>query len=147
MATYLNEVRLLGFAGNDPETHTFEDGNMVCNISLATTRYWRKKGSEDWSEETTWHRLVLYGRIAEQAADQFRKGSRIFVSGYIRSRKVEDKYYTDIVVDRFINLDPKDGAGERYQGHSGDRAPPTPSEPSVSDPLKPLSDPDDDLPF
>ena len=142
MATYENLWIGLGYAGSDPETHTFEDGNLVTNLSLATTRSWKKKGSDEWSEETTWHRLVFYGRDAVNAADWLRKGSRVFVEGYIRSRKVEDKYYTDIVVQRWINVSPRDGDAPKPHSVPSD----APQASSLSS-QPPLSDPDDDLPF
>jgi len=151
MASYVNEVRLLGYAGIDPEVHVFDGGGQVTNINLATTRYYRKGGSEDWNEETTWHRLVFYGKSAEQAAEWFHKGSRIYVEGYIRTRKVEEKYFTDVVVDRFINLDPREDS-DSHQGSSRSYSQPKKTTPSdlrgeTTDPLGPLDDVDDDLPF
>jgi len=160
MAVYQNKVFLIGYAGSDPETHNFEGGGMVTNISIATTRSWKKKGSEEWSEETTWHRLVFYSRFAQAAADQLHKGSRVSIEGYIRSRKVEDKYYTDIVVDKWINLDPKGSTFDSDRGPSRsdndrgeDRSSGTTQEGgSVAEtteggPMDGFADPDDDLPF
>jgi len=152
MAIYQNVWFGIGYAGNDPETHHFPEGGMVTNVSLATTRYWKKKGSEDWSEETTWHRLVFYGRDAEKVAAEIKKGSRMSIQGYIRSRTVGEgeskKYYTDLVVDRWINLDPKEKKeydSDGYQGYS--RGEPEPESAATTDPLAPISEIDDDLPF
>lgn len=153
MAIFQNKVFLVGYIGSDPDTHSFETGGMVTNASLATTRSWKKKGSDDWQEDTTWHRLVFYGTEAVKAHDQIHKGTRLGVEGYIRSRTVgegsEKRYYTDIVVDRWINFDPKPAQDQpdSYQNYDQDTPEPKPT-PEPQKPQKPLDDDDDDgLPF
>lgn len=151
MAQYQNKVFLIGYVGQDPESRTFDSGGGVANVSLATTRFWKKKNSEEWDEETTWHRLVFYGRDADQVMGQIFKGSRMSVEGHIRTRSSqkdgETRYFTDIVVERWINLDPKDqqrlnrsmGDPESEEYHQRG------AESSVKN--KDWSEPDDDLPF
>jgi single-strand DNA-binding protein len=151
MAIYQNKIFLIGYAGSNPDTHTFEDGGMVTNLSLATTRYWKKKGSEEFGEETTWHRLVFRGGDAVKAYDWLRKGSRVSIEGYIKSRTVGEgdskKYYTDVIVEKWINLDPR----SQEEAQAGYRQPKDPVQSSEHTPikenLKPLDEEDDDLPF
>jgi len=160
MAIFQNRVFLIGYLGKDPDTHTFDNGDMVTNASLATTRSWKRKGSDEWQEDTTWHRLVFHGTEAVKAHDQLRKGSRLSVEAYIRSRTMgegsEKRYFTDIVVDRWINLDPKiqgdgipaRGSYSKPSAPSEPQGPPTPPSEPKSEPMKALDDDDEDsLPF
>lgn len=87
----INKVTLIGNAGCDPESRTFPSGDMVTNVSIATTETWKDKQSGEKKEATEWHRLVFNGRLAEIAAQYIKKGSSIYVEGSIKTRKWTDK--------------------------------------------------------
>lgn len=87
----VNRVILIGNLGAAPESRAFADGSAVCNFSLATTDKWRDKETGDMKEATEWHRIVLYRRLAEVASQYLQKGSQIYISGRLRTRKWTDK--------------------------------------------------------
>lgn len=113
MAKSLNRVTLLGNLGADPEFRTTPNGQAVATLSLATTSSYRDKNGER-IEQTEWHRLVCWERLAEISRDYLRKGSKIYTEGRLKSRSYEDKdkitrYTTEIIVSELILLTPKDG--------------------------------------
>jgi single-strand DNA-binding protein len=87
----LNKIMLIGNAGRDPESKTFPNGDMVTNVSIATTETWKDKQSGEKKESTEWHRLQFGGKLAEIAAKYIRKGSSIYVEGSLKTRKWTDK--------------------------------------------------------
>ena len=87
----VNRVTLIGNAGRDPEMRTFQNGDKVTNLSIATTEKWKDKASGEMKEATEWHRLVFNGRMAEIAEQYVKKGSSIYVEGSIKTRKWTDK--------------------------------------------------------
>jgi single-strand DNA-binding protein len=113
----LNKVTLIGNLGRDPETRYTPDGSAITNLSIATTSSWKDKASGEKKEETEWHRLVFYNRLAEIAGEYLKKGSSIYVEGRLKTRKWQDKetgqdkYSTDIVVDQMQMLGGKAGMG------------------------------------
>ncbi len=113
----LNKVTLIGNLGRDPETRYTPDGSAITNLSIATTSSWKDKASGEKKEETEWHRLVFYNRLAEIAGEYLKKGSSIYVEGRLKTRKWQDKetgqdkYSTDIVVDQMQMLGGKSGMG------------------------------------
>lgn len=106
----LNRVTLIGNLGKDPEIRYTPDGAAVCNVSLATTSTWRDKASGERREETEWHRIVFYGRLAEIAGEYLKKGRTVFVEGRIKTRKWQDKetgtdrYSTEIIAEQLQML-------------------------------------------
>lgn len=101
--SYVNKVILIGNVGRDPETRYTADGAAVVNASVATTRYYKDSGGNK-QEETEWHRVVFFGRIAEIANEYLRKGSKAYIEGRLRTRKWADKsggekYATEIVAE------------------------------------------------
>lgn len=90
MAT-INKVILIGHLGADPEQRSFPNGDAVCNLRLATSEKWKDKTTGDTKEETEWHRVVLYRKLAEIAGQYLRKGSQVFIEGRIRTRKWQDR--------------------------------------------------------
>ena len=101
MARGINKVILIGNLGADPESRTTPSGLTVTNIRIATSERRKAQGGE-WTEETEWHRVVLFDRLAETAREYLRKGSQVFIEGSIRTRKWQDKdgndrYTTEIV--------------------------------------------------
>jgi single-strand DNA-binding protein len=113
----LNKVTLIGNLGRDPETRYTPDGSAITNLSIATTSSWKDKATGEKKEETEWHRLVFYNRLAEIAGEYLKKGSSIYVEGRLKTRKWQDKetgqdkYSTDIVVDQMQMLGGKSGMG------------------------------------
>jgi single-strand DNA-binding protein len=87
----INKVILIGNLGSDPETRTTAAGEAICNLRLATTDKWKDKQTGDAREETEWHRVVLYRRLAEIGRDYLRKGSSVYIEGRLRTRKWQDK--------------------------------------------------------
>lgn len=100
----VNKVILVGNLGQDPEVRYMPNGGAVANITLATSESWRDKQTGENREVTEWHRVVLFGKLAEVAGEYLRKGSQVYIEGQLRTRKWQgtdgqDKYTTEIVVN------------------------------------------------
>ena len=114
----VNKVIIVGNLGRDPETRYLPSGEAVTNISVATTETWKDKTSGEKKEETEWHRVVFYDRLAEIAGEYLKKGSQVYVEGQLRTRKYQDKetgkdrYSTEIRADTMQMLGSRAGAGE-----------------------------------
>ncbi len=114
MARGVNKVILIGNVGGDPETRYLPNGNAVTNITLATTDSWKDKATGERKEETEWHRVVLWGRLAEIAGEYLRKGRQVYIQGKKRTRSYQDqtgetKYITEIVAHEMQILGGKGG--------------------------------------
>ncbi|MEG3127034.1 single-stranded DNA-binding protein [Pantoea cypripedii] len=99
----INKVILVGYLGQDPEIRYTPNGNAVANLSLATSESWRDKQSGEQKETTEWHRVVIFGKLAEVAGEYLRKGSQAYFEGQLRTRKWQDqqgqdRYSTEVVV-------------------------------------------------
>jgi single-strand DNA-binding protein len=105
MARGVNKVILIGTLGSDPEVRFMPNGNAVANISLATNESWKDKNSGQMQEKTEWHRVVVFGKLAEVAGEYLRKGSQVYFEGKLQTRKWQDqatgqdKYTTEVVID------------------------------------------------
>lgn len=100
----VNKVILVGNLGQDPEVRYMANGGAVANITLATSETWRDKQTGENMELTEWHRVVLFGKLAEVAGEYLRKGSQVYIEGQLRTRKWQgtdgqDKYTTEVVVN------------------------------------------------
>lgn len=100
----LNEAKIIGHLGRDPETKTLPSGDAVTNFSIATTEKWKDKTTGEQKEATEWHRISMFGKLAEIAAKYLHKGSLVYVSGKLVTRKYNDangveKYSTEIKAD------------------------------------------------
>ena len=134
MARGVNKVILIGHLGADPETRAMPSGSSVANLRIATTESWRDKQSGEQQERTEWHRVALFGRLAEIASEYLRKGSQVYIEGSLRTRKWQDKqgnerYSTEIVGNEMQMLG---GAGRcrrrrRWRAVAGACAAPCPS--------------------
>jgi len=112
----VNKVILIGNLGRDPEVRYTPSGSAVCNVSLATTRQWKSKDTGDKQEETEWHRVVFYDRLAEIAGEYLKKGRSIYVGGRLKTRKWQDKdgaekYTTEIIAEEMQMLGGREGMG------------------------------------
>lgn len=97
----LNQVNIIGRLGQDPEIRYANNGTAVCNLTVATSEKWRDKQTQEQKEETEWHRVVVYGKLAEVCGEYLRKGSLAFFSGSLKTRKWQDtagveRYTTEI---------------------------------------------------
>lgn len=103
MARGVNKVILVGTCGQDPEVRYMPNGNAVTNLSLATSEQWTDKQSGQKVEKTEWHRVVMFGKVAEIAGEYLRKGSQVYIEGKLQTREWEKdgikRYTTEIVVD------------------------------------------------
>ena len=124
----VNKVILVGNLGRDPEVRYSPDGAAICNVSIATTSQWKDKASGERREETEWHRVVFYNRLAEIAGEYLKKGRSVYVEGRLKTRKWQDKdgqdrYSTEVVLQGFNStltmLDGRSGGGAS-SGGSGD---------------------------
>lgn len=124
----VNKVILIGNLGRDPEVRYSPEGSAICNVSIATTNSWKDKASGERREETEWHRVVFYNRLAEIAGEYLKKGRQIYVEGRLKTRKWQDKetgadrYSTDIVADQMQMLGGRDD--EPQERHHEDRKTP-----------------------
>lgn len=162
----INKVIILGTLGQDPEVKYMPSGGAVCNLSLATSEQWNDKATGEKKEQTEWHRVVIFGKLAEVAGEHLRKGSQVYVEGKLRTRKWTDKsgvekYTTEIV------LQPMNGVMQMIGGKSSDNGsqqsqqrqqsgsnqqsgwgkPQQPSSTSKPPANEPPMDFDDDIPF
>ncbi|MCH9003734.1 MAG: single-stranded DNA-binding protein [Proteobacteria bacterium] len=146
MARGINKVILVGNIGGDPETRYMPSGSAVTNITVATNETWKDKQTGEKKERTEWHRVALFNRLAEVAAEYLRKGSQVYIEGKLRTRKWQgkdgqDRYTTEIIASEMQMLGGRGGSGgganfgDANQG--GGNAPPQPGP----------DDFDDDIPF
>lgn len=160
----VNKVILVGNLGRDPEVRYSPDGAAMCNISIATTSSWKDKNTGERRDETEWHRVSFFGRLAEIAGQYLKKGSAVYVEGRIKTRKWQDKetgqdrYSTDIIADQMQMLGGRADTGSMDDGGFSDsysaprqqpqRAPQSqrPQAPA-SGPAANIMDMDDDIPF
>ena len=157
----VNKVILMGNLGRDPEVRYSPDGAAVCNVSIATTSSWKDKTSGERREETEWHRVVFYNRLAEIAGEYLRKGRPVYVEGRIKTRKWQnkegvDQYTTEVVADNMQLLGGREsGEGGAAAGGEGGSGAPRPAA-RAQQAARPaaavagganLSDMDDDIPF
>ncbi|PPI88584.1 ssDNA-binding protein [Candidatus Pantoea edessiphila] len=104
MARGINKVILIGNLGQDPEVRYMTNGSAVANFTLATSENWRDKNTGENKESTEWHRVVIFGKLAEIANEYLRKGSQVYIEGQLRTRKWQDqngqeRYTTEVVVN------------------------------------------------
>ena len=157
----INKVILIGNLGRDPEVRYTPSGAAVCNVTIATSRNWKDKTSGEKVEETEWHRVVFYDRLAEIAGEYLKKGRSVYVEGRLKTRKWQDKdgvdkYTTEIVADNMQMLGGREGmgggdeggGGSRGYGREGGAAPRAPAaKPAPAKSSTGFDDMDDDIPF
>jgi single-strand DNA-binding protein len=159
----VNKVILIGNLGKDPEVRYAPSGSAICNVSIATSRQWKDKAGEK-KEETEWHRVVFYDRMAEIAGEYLKKGRPVYVEGRLKYGKYTDKdgverYTTDIVATEMQLLGGREGGGggddegaySRNREAAPSRAPASresaPSRAPAAKPAGNFDDMDDDIPF
>ncbi|SFN79076.1 single-stranded DNA-binding protein [Xenorhabdus japonica] len=100
----INKVILVGYLGQDPEIRYLPTGGTVTTLSLATSDSWRDKQTGETREKTEWHRVVIFGKLAEIAAEYLQKGAQVYIDGQLQTRKWQDnqgqdRYSTEVVVN------------------------------------------------
>jgi single-strand DNA-binding protein len=146
MARGINKVIVVGNLGNDPDTRYMPSGGAVTNLSVATSEQWKDKQSGEQKERTEWHKIAMFGRLAEIAAEYLRKGSQVYIEGKLRTRKWQDRdgndrYTTEIIADEMQMLGGRGGGGGSAPMRD-DRGPSSAPPPQSSP-----DDFDDDIPF
>ena len=149
MARGINKVIIVGNLGNDPDTRYMPSGSAVTNLSVATNESWKDKQTGEQKDRTEWHRVAMFGRLAEIAAEYLRKGSQVYIEGRLRTRKWQDqngndRWTTEIIADEMQMLGGRTGAGAPASmgGSMGDAPPPQRPSSQTSN-----GDFDDDIPF
>ena len=102
----VNKVIIVGNLGKDPEVRFMPNGGAVANITVATSETWKDKQTGEQKEKTEWHRVVMFGKIAEIAGEYLKKGSKVYLEGSLQTRKWtnqqgQDQYTTEIVLQGF----------------------------------------------
>ena len=164
----VNKVIIIGNLGRDPEVRYTPNGAAICNVSIATTRTWKSKDSGERQEETEWHRVVFYDRLAEIAGEYLKKGRSVYVEGRLKTRKWTDKdgadkYTTEVIASEMQMLGGREGGGGGADDAGSDGgespaprrsappraaagAPATATRPAAK-PATGFDDMDDDIPF
>lgn len=149
MSRGINKVILVGVLGQDPEVKYLGNGNAVCNLSLATSEEWKDKQSGEKKSQTEWHRVVLFGKVAEIAGEYCRKGGQVYIEGKLKTREWEKdgikRYSTEIVVDmqgtmQLLGGKTADGGGAAPRQQQKSR-------PQPSQQAAPPDDLDQEIPF
>lgn len=157
----VNKVIIVGNLGRDPEIRYMPSGDAVCTIAVATTDSWKDKTSGEKKEQTEWHRISAFGKLAEIMGQYLKKGSQVYIEGSLRTRKYTDKdgvekYSTEIRADTMQMLGSRQGAGapSMDDGGYGGGAPSRPAQGGQGGGNRPaqrpapnFNDMDDDIPF
>jgi len=154
----VNKVILIGNLGRDPEVRYAPSGSAICNVTLATSRNWKNRDTGERQEETEWHRVVFYDRLAEIAGEYLKKGRPVYIEGRLKTRKWTDKdgvekYTTEIVADQMQLLGGREGMGGAPEdgGDRPARSAPAPRaaapKPAAKSSSTGFDDMDDDIPF
>lgn len=166
MARGVNKVIIVGTLGNDPEVKYSASGSAIANLSVATSEHWKDKQTGEKKEQTEWHRVVIFGKLAEVAGEYLRKGSQVYIEGQLRTRKWSDsngvdRYTTEIVIPQMGGVmqmlggkrddsgqQPRQQSGQQPQGGWGTNPQQQPQKrQSPQGGNEPPMDFDDDIPF
>ena len=160
----VNKVILIGNCGRDPEVRYTPSGTAICNVSVATSSRRKDKASGESIEDTQWHRVTFYDRLAEIAGEYLKKGKPVYIEGRLKYGKYTDKdgierYATDIIAENMQMLGGRQGMGGGDSYSADDsydtppsrpaprQAPPAPAARPQPKPAPNFSDMDDDIPF
>ena len=152
MARGINKVILVRNLGGDPETRYMPSGSAVTNLSVATSESWKDKQTGEQKERTEWHKVAMFNRLAEIAAEYLRKGSQVYIEGKLRTRKWQDRdgndrWTTEIVADEMQMLGGRGGAAPMGSGQGMGQGSSQDSGPPSAPPQTGPDDFDDDIPF
>lgn len=144
----VNKVILIGNLGQDPKIRYMPSGGAVANFTLATSESWRDKQTGEMKEKTEWHRVCIFGKLAEIAGEYLRKGSQIYVEGSLQTRKRQDqsgqdRYTTEVVVNIGGAMQMLGGASKSAGSQPAQQKQP----PALAQSNQPPIDFEDDIPF
>mgnify|MGYP004496034005 CR=1 FL=1 len=159
MARGVNKVIIVGTLGNDPEVKCSASGSAIANLSVATSEQWKDKQTGERKEQTEWHRVVIFGKLAEVAGEYLRKGSQVYIEGQIRTRKWTDsngldRYTTEILIPQMGGVmqmlgGKREDSGQQQPRQQSGQQPQQqqPKQQSSQGGNEPPMDLDDDIPF
>jgi single-strand DNA-binding protein len=153
MSSGINKAILIGNLGADPDVRTLPSGDAVANISLATSESWTDRNTGELIERTEWHRIALFGKVAEIAGEYLHKGSRVYVEGKLRTRKWttaegHERYTTEVIVDARGSMQMLDGRAVQEPAPAPKPEPPKPARKARQPKAKPEpAMAEDDIPF
>ena len=132
----VNKVILIGNLGADPEIRYAQNGTAVANFRVATTETWKKEGEKE--DQTEWHRIVAFARLAEICGEYLSKGSKVYIEGRIQTRKWDDRdgntrYTTEIIAREMKMLSPRGAGADSQRSAYREEDPPLPNTPPVED--------------
>lgn len=144
----VNKCILIGHLGQDPEIRYMPSGGAVANLTLATSESWRDKQTGEMKEKTEWHRVCIFGKLAEIAGEYLRKGSQVYIEGSLQTRKWQDqsgqdRYTTEVVVNVGGSMQMLGGNGNQ----AGSQKPQQPAQQPQAPQNEPPQDWDDQIPF
>ena len=155
----INKVILIGHLGQDPEVRYMPNGNAVANFNIATSESWKDKQTGENRDKTEWHRIVVFGKLAEIAGQYLKKGTQVYIEGQLQTRKWQDqsgqdRYTTEVVINPLGGTLQMLGSRENSADDSGNSTQTTSSRqqnknapaPQPKAPEPPM-DFDDDIPF
>ena len=142
----INKVILIGNLGNEPETNFTAAGVAITRVSIATSIQWKDKNTGENKDQTEWHRIVFFNRLAEVAGQYLKKGSKVYIEGSLRTNKWQDKdgidrFTTEIIAGEMQMLD---GRGEAAADHQPSQRQNAPAQQQA---MPAGNDFDDDIPF
>ncbi len=150
----LNKVMIIGNLGAEPEIRFTAGGSPIANFSIATSETWRDKQSGEQQEKTEWHRVVIFGKLAEIVQQYVHKGSKIYIEGRLQTNKWQDKsgqdrYTPEIIANEMQMLDSKGGGSSASFEPAQQQATPqqAPAKPAPTSSAPQIDDFDDDIPF
>ncbi|MDR2241825.1 MAG: single-stranded DNA-binding protein [Providencia alcalifaciens] len=147
----VNKVILIGNLGNDPEIRYMPNGGAVANLTLATSESWRDKQSGEMREKTEWHKVIIFGKLAEVAGEYLKKGSQVYIEGSLQTRKWQDqsgqdRYTTEVVVNIGGSMQMLGGNGGNQAGSQQPARQPQQTQQQAPQNEPPM-DWDDNIPF
>ncbi|WP_404460773.1 single-stranded DNA-binding protein [Providencia rettgeri] len=148
----VNKVILIGHLGQDPEIRYMPNGGAVASLTLATSESWRDKQSGEMREKTEWHRVCIFGKLAEVAGEYLKKGSQVYIEGSLQTRKWQDqsgqdRYTTEVVVNIGGSMQMLGGNGGNQAGSQQPARQPQQQQAPTPQNNEPPMDFDDDIPF
>ncbi|MEX9851392.1 single-stranded DNA-binding protein [Providencia huaxiensis] len=147
----VNKVILIGRCGDDPSIRYIPAGGAVANLTLATSESWRDKQSGEMREKTEWHRVVIFGKLAEVAGEYLKKGSQVYIEGSLQTHKWQDqsgqdRYTTEVVVNVGGSMQMLGGNGNQAGSQQPARQPQQPQQQAPQN-EPPMNFDDDIIPF
>ncbi len=149
----VNKVILVGNLGKDPEVKYMPNGNAVANITVATSETWKDKQTGEQKENTEWHRVTFYRRLAEIAGEYLKKGSKVYIEGRLQTRKWQgqdgqDRYTTEIIANEMQMLDSR-GGSTGFAPSQNTQQPQSQAAPAPAASVPPVDEGflDEDIPF